>query len=104
MNDDNGPPVTEPMVAENEDPNEDERQVEEPDLVTEESRGIERDQLLGRLTSKQPGGSNVCQRPLLKRRKTWNRGRRRHASTCLNCYTTRFSRKPLDPRKSAAFP
>ena len=34
MNDDNDPPVSKPPVAEKEDPNEDERQVEEPDLVT----------------------------------------------------------------------
>ena len=36
-----------------EDPNEGERQVEEPDLVTEESREIESDQLRRRLTTKQ---------------------------------------------------
>ena len=52
MNDDNDPPVSEPLVAGNEDPNEDERQVEEPDLVNEESRGVERDRLRRRLTSK----------------------------------------------------
>ena len=51
--DDNGPPVSEPPVAENEDHSEDEKQVEKLDLVTEESRNIERDQFRRRLTSKQ---------------------------------------------------
>ena len=41
------------MIDEDEDPNEGERQVGEPDLVTEESREIESDQLRRRLTTKQ---------------------------------------------------
>ena len=45
VNDDDGPPVSEPPVAENEDHNEGETVVEEPDLVTEESPEAKRDQL-----------------------------------------------------------
>ena len=53
IDDDDGSPVPEPPIDEDEDPNEGERQVEEPDLVTEESREIERNQLRRRLTTKQ---------------------------------------------------
>ena len=51
--DDDGSPVSEAPIDEDEDPSEGERQVEEPDLVTEESREIEGDQLRRRLTTKQ---------------------------------------------------
>ena len=37
IDDDDGSPVSEAPIAEDEDPNEGERQVEEPDHVTEES-------------------------------------------------------------------
>ena len=49
MNENDGSLVSEPPVAEDEDPNEGERQVEEPDLVTEEFRGFERDHSRRRL-------------------------------------------------------
>ena len=45
MNDNDDSLVSEPPDAEDEEPNESERQMEEPDLVTEEFRGFERDQL-----------------------------------------------------------
>ena len=54
VNSDNDPPVSEPPVAENEDHNEDETQMEEPASVTEESRDIVRDRLRRRVTSKEP--------------------------------------------------
>ena len=50
---DDGSPVSEAPIDEDEDPNEGERQGEEPDLVTDESREIESDQLQRRLTTKQ---------------------------------------------------
>ena len=37
-NEGNDAPVSEPSVAENEDPNEEERRVEEPDIMAEGSR------------------------------------------------------------------
>ena len=52
MNDDGDLPVSEPLVSE--DHSEYGTQVEEPDLVTDESPEVERDQLRRRLTSKQP--------------------------------------------------
>ena len=45
MNDDNDAPISEPLVAENEDANEEKRRVAEPDFMAEGSRDIERDQL-----------------------------------------------------------
>ena len=69
-----GSPVSEPLIDKDEDPNEGERQVEESDLVTEESREIGRDQLRRRLTSKQSRELEMCQSSLLKRKKKWNRG------------------------------
>ena len=53
IDDDDGSPVSEAPIDDDEDPNEGERQVQEPDLVTEESREIESDQLRRRLTTKQ---------------------------------------------------
>ena len=52
IDDDDGSPVSQAAI-DDEDPNEGERQVEEPGLVTEESREIESDQLRRRLTTKQ---------------------------------------------------
>ena len=52
IDDDDGSPVSEAAIDEDEDPNEGERQVEEPGLVTEESREIPSDQLR-RLTTRQ---------------------------------------------------
>ena len=49
MNENDGSLVSEPPVAEDEDPHEGERQVEGQDLVTEEFRGFERDQSRRRL-------------------------------------------------------
>ena len=66
IDDDNGSPVSEAPIDEDEDLNDGERQVEEPDFVTEESREIERNQLRSR--------RDMCQSFLLKRKKTWNRG------------------------------
>ena len=45
VNDDTDALVSEPSVAENDDPNEDERRVEEPDIMAEGSRDIDHDQL-----------------------------------------------------------
>ena len=53
IDDDDGSPVSEAPIDKDEDLNEGERQVEEPDLVTEESREIEIDQLRRRLTTNQ---------------------------------------------------
>ena len=53
IDDDDGSPVSEALNDEDKDPNEGERQVEEPDRVTEESREIESDQLRRRLTTKE---------------------------------------------------
>ena len=61
---DDGSPVSEAPIDEDEDPNESERLVEEPDLVTEASREIESDQLRW----------DVCQSFFLQRKKKLNRG------------------------------
>ena len=53
IDDDDGSPVSEAAIDEDENPNEGERQVEEPGLVTEESREIPSDQLRRRLTTRQ---------------------------------------------------
>ena len=53
IDDDDGSLVSEAPVDEDEDPNEGERQVEELDFVTEESREIKSDQWRRRLTTKQ---------------------------------------------------
>ena len=54
IDDDDGSPfLSEAPIDKDEDPNEGKRQVEEPDLVTEEPREIESDQLRRRLTTKQ---------------------------------------------------
>ena len=54
VNEDGDLNVSEPPASENEDHNEYGTQVTEPDLVTDESPEVERDQLRRRLTSKQP--------------------------------------------------
>ena len=61
---DDGSPVSEAPIDEDEHPNESERLVEEPDLVTEVSREIESDQLRW----------DVCQSFFLQRKKKLNRG------------------------------
>ena len=53
IDDDDGSPVSEAAIDEDEDPNDGERQVEEPSLVTEDSQEIVNDQLRRRLTTKQ---------------------------------------------------
>ena len=53
IDDDDGSLVSEAPIYEDEDPNEGQRQVEEPDLVTDEPREIESHQLRRRLTTKQ---------------------------------------------------
>ena len=53
IDDDDGSPFSEAPIDEDGDLNEGERQCEEPDLVTEVSREIERDQLRRCLTTKQ---------------------------------------------------
>ena len=53
IDDDDGSAVSETSIDEDEDANEGERQVNEPDLVTEESREMESDQLRRCLTTKQ---------------------------------------------------
>ena len=50
VNDDNDAPVSEPSVAESEDPNEEDRRGKEPDFVAEGSRDSEPDQLRQSLT------------------------------------------------------
>ena len=53
IDDDDGSPVSEAPIDEDEDPKLGERQVEQPGLVIEESRELESDQLRRRLATKQ---------------------------------------------------
>ena len=73
---DDGSPVSEAPIDEDEDPAGGETQVEEPDLVTEEPREIESDQLRHRLTTKQSRklGRGVPELSHEEKKKKWNRG------------------------------
>ena len=91
VNDDGDLPVSEPPVSENEDHNEYGTQVKEPDLVTDESPEVERDQLRRRLTSKQPWSVEYGPEPSLQKEERMESRfffkKKRHASTCLSCCT-----------------